>query len=345
MKHSKLGDLATGLKSAVGDFLAPTHHAEARTAPDPTGDVKEKVHKSTTSLDFNVEEIQSVVLNGPMSLCGRSLMSPYVWQEPDGRYGIMVRAVPAPDQTQSDTGEIWAGWSRDGIMFEMLDAPSIVGGPEENDIGGVEDPTVVRMDDGSYVVYYTGVAADMAHGELFYATGPSIDKLRKTGVALASTKSMGNTKEATVGRTADRRWRLFYEYAAENASRIGLAIGEGVDGPWTEQPTPFMPRVDGWDNWHLSTGPMLTDDPDRPVMFYNGATRDARWRIGWIAFSRDCLSVVDRCVQPLLTPPPVEDRTDTDIAFAGSVICESGDIWLYYSLEDRKLARAHIRRS
>ena len=95
---------------------------------------------------------------------------------------------------------------------------------------------------------------------------------------------MGNTKEATVNRTADGHWRLFYEYAQDDASRVGLAIGGDVCGPWQERPTPFMPREKNWDNWHLSTGPLLVDQPDRPVMFYNGATRDARWRIGWVAF-------------------------------------------------------------
>ncbi len=317
------------------------------TRADPvTGDHKDVVHsKADSSLDFNVEEVQDLVIKGPDALTGRDWMSPYVWQEPDGRLGLMLRAVPAPDKPRTDTGQIWAGWSRDGVTFDMCSAPSLIGGPEQDDIGGVEDPTVLRMDDGSYVVYYTGVASDMAHGELFYATGPSPDRLTKTAVALASTKSMGNTKEATVGRTADGHWRMFYEYAAEDASRVGLAVGDGVGGPWHEQPTPFMPREDGWDNWHLSTGPMLMDDPDQPVMFYNGATRDARWRIGWIAFSRDCLAVTDRCLQPLLTPPPVADRTDTDIAFAASVIAQDGVIWLYYSLEDRRLARARIRRS
>jgi predicted GH43/DUF377 family glycosyl hydrolase len=194
------------------------------------------------------------------------------------------------------------------------------------------------------VVYYTGVLADMGHGELCYASGPSLDRLVKSGIVLASTKSEGNTKEATVGRTADGHWRLFYEYAADDASRVGLAMGPAVDGPWAEQPTPFRPREGSWDNWHLSTGPMLMDDPDTPVMFYNGATRDARWRIGWVAFARDCMSVVDRGIEPLITPPPVDDRSAPDIAFAASVVAGTGAIWLYYSLEDRRLVRALIRR-
>lgn len=299
----------------------------------------------TIRIDFNVEEIQDVRLLSPPVLADRDLMSPFVWQEPDGRFGIMVRGVPRIGTEQVDTGMIWAGWSEDGVCFTMLAAPSITPGLEEVDLGGVEDPTVLKMEDGSYVVYYTGVTADRSTGEMFYATGPSVDKLTKRGVALASTKSMGNTKEATVAQTADGRWRLFYEFAAEDASRVGLALGASVAGPWEEQPAPFAPRPESWDNWHLSTGPMLGEDPDRPVMFYNGATHDARWRIGWVAFDRDCTMVVDRGIEPLITPPPVDDRTATDIAFAASVVVEKGKIWLYYSLEDRKLARALIRKS
>nr|WP_315761006.1 glycosidase [Sphingomonas sp. Y38-1Y] len=305
---------------------------------------KDKVVDFDVPLDFNVKRIEPVTLGGPAALMGRDLMSPYVWREADGRWGIMVRAVTKAGEPMVDTGQIWAGWSEDGVNFAMLDAPSIVPGPGDHDAGGVEDPTVIRRDDG-YVVYYSGVLADHAHGELSYATGPSLDRLVKSGVALASSKSEGNTKEATIDRTADGQWRLFYEYAADEASRIGLASGPDIAGPWTEAPTPFLPRVDSWDDWHLSTGPLLTDDPARPVMFYNGATRDARWRIGWAAFDAEYTRVVARGLQPLLTPPPADDRGATDIAFAASVVVEDGQIWLYYSLEDRKLARALIRRS
>lgn len=305
---------------------------------------KDMVEPAPVVLDFNVQRIEDVVLDGPLALMQRDLMSPYVWRERDGRWGIMVRAVLRPGATLTDTGVIWAGWSDNGTRFTMLDAPSIAPGPEPHDAGGVEDPTVVRTDDG-YIVYYTGVLADHAHGELGYASGPTLDRLEKRGVALASSKSEGNTKEATIDRTRDGAWRLFYEYAADEASRIGLAIGPDVAGPWVEQPTPFMPRADGWDNWHLSTGPLLTDDATRPVMFYNGATRDARWRIGWVAFDADYTRVVSRGIEPLITPPPADERGASDIAFAASVVVTEGAIWLYYSLEDRRLARALIRRS
>jgi predicted GH43/DUF377 family glycosyl hydrolase len=90
---------------------------------------------------------------------------------------------------------------------------------------------------------------------------------------------------------------------------------------------------------------MLTTNPDRPVMFYNGATQDARWRIGWIAFDRDYTKVIDRCIEPLIVPPPPNERSGVDIAFAASVIERDGMAHLYFSLGDKVLRRAKIRRS
>jgi predicted GH43/DUF377 family glycosyl hydrolase len=226
----------------------------------------------------------------------------------------------------------------------MDEHPAIAPGPGPLDIGGCEDPTVV-ITDGHYVVYYTGVEETRSSGQMLYATGADPRHLIKQGVALASTKTEGNTKEATVEQTADGEWRLFYEYAACDASLVGLALGEGVAGPWIEQPAPFEPRPDSWDNWHLSTGPLLTRDENMPVMFYNGATEDARWRIGWVAFNRDCTRVIDRCIEPLITPPPPSERTGVDIAFAASVIERHGHVYLYYSLGDRMLYRSLIKQS
>ena len=107
---------------------------------------------------------------------------------------------------------------------------------------------------------------------------------------------------------------------------------------------PFGIREDSWDNWHLSTGPMTQIEGQDPVMFYNGATHDARWRIGWISFDADFKTVTGRGIEPLLVPPPATDREATDIAFAASTVIEGDHIALYYSLEDRILRRAFVRR-
>jgi predicted GH43/DUF377 family glycosyl hydrolase len=297
--------------------------------------------------DFNVEEIEEVHIECKGSLVGRDLMSPYVWKGPDGRLEILLRGVPPGDQGVRETGSIYHGTGENGSSFVMKGSPVIApdADPKALDHGGCEDPTVLRWND-EYIVYYTGVEGTLSKGVMLHARGPSMDRLTKRGIAHASSKTEGNVKEATVARTPDGRWRLFYEYAHDRASRIGLALGAGIVGPWEERDAPFAPRPGRWDNWHLSTGPMLHSDPDRPIMFYNGATRDARWRIGWIMFDRDCTRALDRCIQPLLTPPPSEERSGTDIAFAASLIEQSAELChLYYSVDDRSIFRALVRRS
>jgi predicted GH43/DUF377 family glycosyl hydrolase len=217
-------------------------------------------------------------------------------------------------------------------------------GPSRHDIGGCEDPTPVFCKDGSVVVYYTGVNKSLTHGEMLYASGPSVDRLEKRGVAMPNTPTEGNIKEATVDRTRDGGWRMFFEFARDGHSLVGLAEGEGVAGPWGDERELFAPRPLSWDNWHLSTGPLLTTDKNRPVMFYNGATHDARWRIGWIAFDAEYTKAVDRCEEPLIGSPPSLGPNETDIAFAASVVIVDEQIWLYFSVSDRHLRRAIIRR-
>ncbi|MGZ3266690.1 MAG: glycosidase, partial [Croceibacterium sp.] len=150
-------------------------------------------------------------------------------------------------------------------------------------------------------------------------------------------------KEATLVQTSKGLWRLFYEYAHENASRVGLAREHKAGGPWQPLPVPFTIREDSWDNWHLSTGPVVQQPGFDPVMFYNGATIDARWRIGWISFDADYTRVTGRCVEPMLVPPPAAERSAADMAFAASTVIEGDMIALYFSLEDSTLRRAMVR--
>lgn len=290
---------------------------------------------------FEVERIDDVIVNGPEEVTTQNLMSPFVWRAP-GDAGLMalIRAVPRDRRRDQESGCIWYGRSAsNGLAFRMNDAPALAPGPGRWDIAGCEDPTVVPTDDG-YVVLYTGVD-DGGSGHLLYATGPTMRELEKRGVAVPDAKTETNTKEATVLRDGDR-WRLLYEYAHDDHSLISLTEGEGPTGPWHEQPDPFWPRADKWDSWHLSTGPLLLTDPERPVMFYNGADKGADWGIGWVVLTPDLRQVVDRCDGPLIAPPSGMTGA-RDIAFAASLVETEGTIWLYYSRNDRELKRATIR--
>lgn len=290
---------------------------------------------------YVVERLDDVTLDPGSMLDGMDLMSPFVWKEGDV-YRAMVRGVPNPLGPADPTGVIVGGSGGDGLRFAMDAGLAVKPGPDASDAGGCEDPTVLRTDDG-YLVYYTGVDAARAQGSLILAEGPGLDRLEKRALMLQAPPGEGNIKEATLARTDAGEWRLFYEYAANDASRIGMAGGPAPEGPWTVLPDPFGIREGGWDDWHLSTGPIVRLPGRDPVMFYNGATRDARWRIGWVSFDPGFSRVTGRGVEPMLAPPPARDRAATDIAFAASAVMEGDLIALYLSLEDRILSRAMVR--
>jgi predicted GH43/DUF377 family glycosyl hydrolase len=300
-----------------------------------------------TPLNFAVERIEVVQLDIARRpdglLAGYDLMSPYVWQA-EGTTRLLVRVLGNPLGAHDPTGIIYSGQSNDGLYFEVEPQPAIEPGPDFIDAGGVEDPTVVIGDQPHLMIYYTGVDGSRTQGSLLLASGPDLQHLTKDKVALKAREGEGNIKEATLVQGADGRWRLFYEYAKQGASRVGLATADDLVGPWQVGEDPFTVRPRSWDTWHLSTGPILARAGEPSVMFYNGATADARWRIGWIAFDENFSRVVDRCIEPLLVPPPPKERAGTDIAFAASCLDHGRDIHLYYSLEDRLLRRANVRK-
>ncbi len=294
-------------------------------------------------LGFAVEAIDPVRVHGAAILSQRQLMSPYVWRARDGGLHMLMRAVPDPASGSLITGRIWHGLGdASGLDFQMDEAPLLTPGPNPDEMLGCEDPTVVPTDEAC-IVYYTGLDRN-GDAQMLYAAGADIATIKKKGVVFKSRKTRRHTKEATVNYTKDGAWRLFYEFSREQRSVVGLALGQGPAGPWQERAEPFHARPELWDCHHLSTGPLLMEANQLPVMFYNGATETAQWRIGWIAFDHDLQSVVQRCDAPLIAPPPRE-RGARDIAFAASLVRTADEIWLYYSVDDRTLYRASIARA
>ena len=157
-------------------------------------------------------------------------------------------------------------------------APALFPGPDEADLDGCEDPTVIAAPDG-LSVWYTGYNEQQKMGRLMLARGASPNLLEKHGVVLESTDRFKNPKGATIV-WADNGWRIFFEYARDDASLIGEARTGLLNGVWRDRSEgPIKPRKDKWDSWHLSPGPVIGERSDTPVMFYNGATKDAQWRI------------------------------------------------------------------
>ena len=294
--------------------------------------------------DFRRIRQDEVEFDAPGELADMYKLSPCVWND-DGRYELLLRVVNRSEDASKKVARIYYGTSETGLRFALDERPAIGPAPEPDapDNGGCEDPTIAR-EDGVYYVYYSGWNEHLKRGEMLLARGSDIHDLRKRGIALASSERAANPKEATIARAPDGSWRLFFEYAHDNRSKIGLAQSSSVAGPWEVLPPLFERREGSWDSWHLSTGPILDSDPDYPVMFYNGSDSRAQWRIGWVVFDRNYERVVGRSVDPIVLPHIKRNEDDTDIAFAASSIEVDGEIQLYYSVADQYVCRAIIKR-
>lgn len=290
---------------------------------------------------FAVTNIEALQLDSRPPLREMYKLSPFVWRTQRG-YEILIRAVPHSDNPAEKIARIYHGWSRDGLRFEMSDEPAISPGPAQDDIDGCEDPTLAIVD-GTQYVYYSGWNERRKCGQLLLASGPDPEHLEKRGVALPSANGCENPKEATIVQAADGSWRLFYEFARDGASKIGVARSAGVAGPWKVCDPLFDSRPGTWDDWHLSTGP-ICENGASPVMFYNGASRKAEWRIGWVTFDANYQHAISRSIDPILAAPAQRAPEETDIAFAASAVDDGASIRLYYSIADKDMYCALIRR-
>lgn len=297
-----------------------------------------------SAFGFEVVSVEPMTMSRSNRLANMYVLSPYVWRDRAG-FHLLIRAVPRrDDEPRLKMAEIWYGTSSDGRHFDMSEAPVIFPGPALADLDGCEDPTV-DVRDGTMRVWYTGFNQKQETGRLLLARGPDAARRAKAGVVIDSRPPRyANPKEATLVTLGEERWRLFFEYARDGASLIGQADGDDLDGAWENAVDgPFAPRPDSWDGWHLSPGPVIGDGADQPVMFYNGATRNAAWRIGWVAFDRYYTKITARSDHPLIAPD-LNDDGATDIAFAASAVETAEGIRLYFSQSDQDLRYALIRR-
>ncbi len=294
---------------------------------------------------FEVIDIQPMTMSRTNRLANMYVLSPFVWKA-GGGYHLLVRAVPRrDDEPRLKMAEIWYGQSADGRHFDMDEAPVIFPGPDVADLDGCEDPTVLVAKD-IIRVWYTGYNEQQRTGRLMLARGPDVARLAKAGVMIDSTPpAFANPKESTVVAIGHGAWRIFFEFARDGASLIGQADSNDLDGPWSEaDDAPIVPRPGQWDGWHLSPGPVIDAGTARPIMFYNGATEQAEWRIGWAMFDKGFTKIVERCDEPLVSPTGHLAAGITDIAFAASLVETRGTLALYFSQSDQDLRRALIRR-
>lgn len=297
-----------------------------------------------TSIDsYRVDTIATLGLIGSAEIDAMYILSPFVWH--DGtRHQALLRLVNRASDPNDKISRIHHATSDDGVSFTIESAPAIAPSAGTPDAGGCEDPTVVRHN-GSLYAFYSGWNDGDKRGTLLFARASHGSAFHKVGVALAPSARYKNPKEATLVRTPSGDWALFFEFARDEKSHIGLARSQSLAGPWTiDDAFEFPQRPTAWDSWHLSPGPIVMLDSDTPIMIYNGGNKDGVWRFGWAAFDRAYERIVDRSDAPTISPAKPEGD-EADIAFVASAVSDGDSIDIYYSVADKTCKRARLART
>ena len=275
----------------------------------------------------------------PSEMADFYVLSPFATYRA-GKYEMVVRLVNRDEDPAKKISRIHYATSEDGVRFKVGREVIAPGDADEPDSAGCEDPTVTS-DGESYIVFYSGYNARQKRSLMLAASGRSLDALHKRGPMLLVDESFANPKEAALVATS-RGFRMFFEYARDGASHIGVADATQINGPWTYGTSPLEPRSQNFDSWHLSPSSAMRRVDGTHVLFYNGASRETAWRINYVILDETATIVLERPKAPLVHPFNLQSG-DSDIAFAASAILDSaGAVWLYYSIADRTPYRSQI---
>ena len=300
--------------------------------------IRVKVPESATTVEATGKP-EPLVFRLPRELREFYVLSPYAVHR-DGTYEMLVRLVNRSDDPSKKISRIHYASSSDGVTFDVGREVIGPGDRDEPDGAGCEDPTVAGHA-GSYTVFYSGYNALNKSSSMLGATGDTLDALAKTGMVLGANDAWSNPKEAALV-TSPHGFRMFFEYVHDGASLIGVADAARIEGSWAYGDSPLKPRANGFDSWHLSPSSAICCPDGTHVLFYNGASKEAAWRIGYALLDETAGRVLDRPKDPLVAPFGLV-ANDTDIAFAASALVDgSGRVWLYYSIADRKPYRVEV---
>jgi beta-1,2-mannobiose phosphorylase / 1,2-beta-oligomannan phosphorylase len=284
-------------------------------------------------------EPQLLEVRRPPDLADFFVLSPYVVRSEQG-YEMLLRLVNPSDDPTKKVSRIHYASSSDGIAFDV--GPEVIapGDRDDPDGAGCEDPTIVGKA-GAYSIFYSGYDAVNNSTSMLRAAGTSLTDLTKKGLVFPPDAGHRNTKEAALVSTPNG-FRMFFEYAQEGASLIGVADAPRIEGPWAFADSPLVPRPNGFDSWHLSPSSAIPCSDGTHVLFYNGASKEAVWRIGYALLDQSATVVLERPEEPLVKPFGLTGD-DTNIAFAASAVVEDAkNACVYYSIADRRPYRINV---
>ena len=264
------------------------------------------------------------------------------------------------------TSRIGLAWSLEGVHFTRAQLPVFYPAEDEMKIyeweGGIEDPRVVRTQDGSYVMTYTSYDGKVAR--LCVASSEDLRTWEKLGLAFKDpafhdlwSKSGSIVTEFIDGvQTALKIDGRYWMYWGDTDLFLAYSSDLKDWNPITDevgQPVPVMsPRDKMFDSRLVEPGPPAFVTDKGIVLVYNGMNLDeggdpdlapGTYSAGQALFDiKDPQILISRSETYFLTPNKDYEIVGQvgNVCFLEGLVRKEGKWFLYYGTADSKIAVA-----
>ncbi len=228
--------------------------------------------------------------------------------------------------------------SRDGITFEIDDAPTVVPASPLEEYG-IEDPRITKIDDLFHITYVSVSRLGIATSRL---TTKDFRAFERHGVMMHP-----DQKDVVLfPEQVNDRYLAFTRPMPGSFGRVlGIWMAESDDlVHWGHHRPIALPRPGTWDEMRIGASCVPIRVPDGWLELYHGADRANRYGMGALLLDPDDPSqVAGRTRRPLLVPETTYEHDGFlhDVVFpSGHVPLDDGRIRVYYGAADTSLAAA-----
>jgi predicted GH43/DUF377 family glycosyl hydrolase len=268
----------------------------------------------------------------------------------DGKFHLFYRG--AKDTPHHDRSCIGHAWSSDGVHFERADEPILRNGTRPDNLAGVQDPRIVKLD-GTYYLSY--VCWNEREVELGMATSQDLVSWHDHDVVFGH-EQFGNNKNATLWpEKLGSRYALIHRPMGfrwgEESHPLDMWLSFSDDlKTWNGHRRLLRARRGEVDWEYLKVGlgapPFRTDAGW--LMVYHAVDKANVYRLGLVLLDiDDPTKVLKQTDEPILQPETEwELKGDVNnVVFTCGAVLLGTELWVYYGADDKTigLAKGDVR--
>ena len=166
-------------------------------------------------------------------------------------------------------------WMLGGVVLDL-------GGPGDWDEKSIESPTVIRLEKGSYAMWYRGQTYADKIGRIMYATsGDGLNWTKKGVVMIPTEQYEGEKVDPMTVISEGGVYKMWYGGQASGGCVCYATSPDGIN--WTKYDSnPVLKKTSGnWDNEGAGGQHKVIKSGDKYIMYYKGYGSNAP---GWVYY-------------------------------------------------------------